>query len=126
MSFITGDIEPSIYTIATTTDELKDEEYRKELIDAVNTAFVNASKNLRSFEDVYKSKVGNTHEINYLLLIRHFMLEYLKEKIRDLTKNNKQYRINFSYELLFEFAHEDNEYLKENNLLNDDASINDN
>ena len=101
MSFITGDIEPSIYTITTTTDELTDEEYRRELIDAVNTAFVNACKNLRNFEDVYKSKVGNTHKINYLLLIRHFLLEYLKEKISDLTKSNKQYRINFTYELLF-------------------------
>ena len=44
MSFTTGVIDPSIYTITTTTDELTDEEYRKKLIDAVNAAFVNAGK----------------------------------------------------------------------------------
>ena len=126
MSSTTGVIDPSIYTITTTTDELTDEEYRKELIDAVNTAFVNAGKKLCNFEDTYKSKVRNTHEINDLLLIKHFFLESLEEKNNDLRKNNNQYRINFSYELLFQFPDEDNEYLKEINLLNDDGSINDN
>ena len=80
MSSTTGVIDPSIYTITTTTDELTDEEYRKELIDAVNTAFVNAGKKLCNFEDTYKSKVRNTHEINDLLLIKHFFLESLEEK----------------------------------------------
>ena len=126
MSSTTGVIDSSIYTITTTTDELTDEEYRKELIDAVNTAFVNAGKKLCNFEDTYKSKVRNTHEINDLLLIKHFFLESLEEKNNDLRKNNNQYRINFSYELLFQFPDEDNEYLKEINLLNDDGSINDN
>ena len=126
MSSTTGVIDSSIYTITTTTDELTDEEYRKELIDAVNTAFVNAGKKLCNFEDTYKSKVRNTHEINDLLLIKHFFLESLEEKNNDLRKNNNQYRINFSYELLFQFPDEDNEYLKENNLLDDDASTNDN
>ena len=126
MSSTTGVIDSSIYTITTTTDELTDEEYRKELIDAVNTAFVNAGKKLCNFEDTYKSKVRNTHEINDLLLIKHFFLESLEEKNNDLRKNNNQYRINFSYKLLFQFPDEDNEYLKEINLLNDDGSINDN
>ena len=40
-----------IYTITTTTNELTDEENRKKLIDAVNTAFVNVGKKLRIFED---------------------------------------------------------------------------
>ena len=115
MSSTTGVIEPFIYTITTTTDELTDGEYWKELIDAVNTAFVNAGKKLHNFEDVYKSKIGNTYKINDLLLIRHFLLESLEEKNNDLTKNNKQYRINFSYKLHSQFALEDNEYLKENN-----------
>ena len=79
MSFTTGVIDPSIYTITTTTDELTNEEYRKKLIDSVNTAFVNADKKLHSFEDTYKSKVRNTHEINNLLLIKHFLLESLEE-----------------------------------------------
>ena len=125
-SFTTGLIDPSIYTITTTTDELTDEEYRKELLDVANTAFVNADKNLHNFQDTYKSKIRNMHEINDLLLIRYFLLESLEEKNNDLRRKNKQYRINFSYELLFQFADEDNEYLKENNLLNDDGSINDN
>ena len=115
MSFATGVIEPSIYTITTTTDELTDGEYWKELIDAVNTAFVNSGKKLHKFEDVYKSKIGSTYKIYDLLLSRHFLLESLEEKNNDLTKNNKQYRINFSYKLHFQFALEDNEYLKENN-----------
>lgn len=59
-------------------------------------------------------------------MIRYFLLEFLEEKNNDLRRKNKQYRINFSYELLFQFADEDNQYLKENNLLNDDGSINDN
>ena len=115
MSSTTGVIEPFIYTITTTTDELTDGEYWKELIDAVNTAFVNSGKKLHKFEDVYKSKIGSTYKIYDLLLIRHFLLESLEEKNNDLTKNNKQYRINFSYKLHFQFALEDNEYLKENN-----------
>lgn len=126
MSFTTGVIDLSIYTITTTTDELTAEEYRKKLVDSVNTAFVNVGKKLHSFEDTYKSKVRNTHEINDLLQIKHFLLESLEEKNDDLRKNNKQYRIHFSYILLFQFADEDNEYLKENNLLNDGGGINDN
>ena len=126
MSFTAGVINPSIYTITTTTDELTDEKCRKELIDVVNTAFVNAGRRLCNFEDKYKSKVRNTHEINDLLLIRHFLSESLEEKNNDLRKNNKPYRKNYSYELLFQFSDEDNQYLKENNLLDDDGSINDN
>lgn len=59
-------------------------------------------------------------------MIRYFLLEFLEEQNNDLRRKNKPYRINFSYELLFQFADEDNQYLKENNLLNDDGSINDN
>ena len=89
MSFTTGLIDPSIYTITTTTDDLTDQEYRKELIDAVNTTFKNAGRNLKNFEDTYKSKLGDTREINDLFLIRHFLLESLEEKNNYLRKNNK-------------------------------------
>ena len=124
MSFTTGPIDPSIYTATHTTDDLTHEEQRKGLIDLVNTTFESAGRNLKDFEDTYKSKLGDTHEINDLLLIRHFLLESLEEKNNYLRKHNKQYRMNFSYELLLQFANEDNEYIEENNLLNDDGSIN--
>ena len=57
-------------------------------------------------------------------MIRHFLLESLEGKNNDLRKNSKQYRINFSYELLFQVADEDEEYLSENNLCNNDWGIN--
>ena len=57
-------------------------------------------------------------------MIRHFLLESLEGKNNDLRKNSKQYRINFSYELLFQVADEDEEYLSENNLCNNDRGIN--
>ena len=60
------------------------------------------------------------------MLIRHFFLETLEEVNNNLRKNHKQYGINFSYEMLFNFADEDKEYLEENKLLNDDESINEN
>ena len=60
------------------------------------------------------------------MLIRHFFLETLEEINNNLRKNDKQYRINFKYEMLFNFADEDKEYLAENELLNDDGNINEN
>ena len=58
------------------------------------------------------------------MLIRHFFLETLEKVNNNFRKNDKQYRINFSYKMLFNFADEDKEYLEENELLNDGASIN--
>lgn len=46
MYFVIIPIDPSIYTITNATDDLNDNEYRKELIDAVNTTFMNAGKKL--------------------------------------------------------------------------------
>ena len=89
MSFTTGLIDPSIYTITTTTDDLTDQECRKELIDAVNTTFEDACRNLKNFEETYKSKLRDTYEINDLFLIRHFLLESLEEENNYLRKNNK-------------------------------------
>ena len=86
---------------------------------------MNADKKLKKFEETYILENRNTHEINDMLLLRHFLLESLEERNNYLRKSNKQYRINFSYELLLQFANEDNEYVKENNLLNIDGSIND-
>ena len=60
------------------------------------------------------------------MLIRHFFLETLEEINNNLRKNDKQYRINFRYEMLFNFADEDKEYLEGNEFLNDDGSINEN
>ena len=60
------------------------------------------------------------------MLIRHFFLKTLEEVNNNLRKNDKQNRINFSYEMLFNFVDEDEEYLEENELLNDDGSINEN
>lgn len=125
MYFVIIPIDPSTYTITNTTDDLNDNEYRKELIDAVNTTFMNADEKLKKFEETYILENRNTHEINDRLLLRHFSLESLEERNNYLRKSNKHYRINFSYELLLQFANEDNEYLKENNLLNIDGSIND-
>ena len=60
------------------------------------------------------------------MLIRHFFLKTLEEVNNNLRKNDKQNRINFSYEMLFNSVDEDEEYLEENELLNDDGSINEN
>ena len=60
------------------------------------------------------------------MLIRHFFLETLEVVNNDLRKNDKQYRINFSYEMIIQFEEENKEYLIEYDLLNDDGSINEN
>ena len=60
------------------------------------------------------------------MLIRHFFLETLEEVNNDLRKNDKQYRIDFSYEMIIQFEEENKEYLIEYDLLNDDGSINEN
>ena len=60
------------------------------------------------------------------MLIRHFFLKTLEEVNNNLRKNDKQNRINFSYEMLFNSVDEDEEYLEETELLNDDGSINEN
>lgn len=58
------------------------------------------------------------------LTIRHFFLESLEEVNNDLRKNNKQYRINLSWERIIEFEEEDKKYLKDYALYNNDDSIN--
>ena len=60
------------------------------------------------------------------MLIRHFFLETLEEVNNDLRRNDKQYRINFTYEMIIQFEEENKEYLIEHDLLNDDGSINEN
>ena len=60
------------------------------------------------------------------MLFRHFFLETLEEVNNDLRKNDKQYRINFSYQMIIQFEEENKEYLIEYDLLNDDGSINEN
>ena len=42
------------------------------------------------------------------MLIRHFFLETPEEVNNDLRKNDKQYRINFSYEMIIQFEEENN------------------
>lgn len=89
MYFVIIPIDPSIYTITNATDDLNDNEYRKELIDAVNTTFMNAGKKLKKFEETYILENRNTHEINDRLLLRHFLLESLEERNNYLRKSNK-------------------------------------
>lgn len=125
MSFTTGIINPSEYTTTTTIGELTNDEYRNEIINAVKSVFDISTKKLHHFLDTYKSKVDNTYETKDTMLARHFFLETLEETNNNLRKDNKQYRINFSYNILFSFQDEGNEYLKEYNLYNDDGSIND-
>ena len=124
MSFTTGIINPAEYTKTTTIDKLTDDDYREELIDVINSIFEISAKKLHNFVDKYKSKIDSKYEIKDSMLIRHFFLETLEEVNNNFRKNNKQYRINFSYKMLFNFADEDKEYLEENELLNDDGSIN--
>ena len=126
ISFTTGIINPLGYTKTTTIDKLTDDDYREELINVINSAFEISTKKLHNFVDKYKSNVDSKYEVEESMLIRHFFLETLEEVNNNLRKNDKQYGINFSYEMLFNFADEDKKCLEENKLLNDDESINEN
>ena len=111
MLFTIGIINPSEYTKTATIGEITDEEYRKELINSINSVFDISTKKLRNYVNEYKLKIDSTYEIENTLLIRHFFLETLEEINNDLRKGNKQYRINFSYVVMFQFEEEDRKYL---------------
>ena len=71
MLFTIGIINPSEYTKTATIGEITDEEYRKELINSINSVFDISTKN---YVNEYKLKVGSTYEVENTLLIRHFFL----------------------------------------------------
>lgn len=71
MLFTIGIINPSEYTKTATIDEITDEEYRKELINSINSVFDISTKN---YVNEYKLKVDSTYEVENTLLIRHFFL----------------------------------------------------
>ena len=69
--------------------------------------------------------VDQTYKIEDPILIRHFLLESVEELNNDLIKNNKPYRVNFGEEMSNHFADQNEAYLKEKGLCNDDGTIND-
>ena len=56
--------------------------------------------------------VDHTYEIDDSLLIKHFLLETVEETDNDLIKNNKQYRVDFGYNMLAHFLNVDDAYFK--------------
>ena len=74
MLFTIGIINPSEYTKTATIGEITDEEYRKELINSINSVFDISTKKLRNYVNEYKLKVDSTYEVENTLLIRHFFL----------------------------------------------------
>lgn len=71
MLFTIGIINPSEYTKTATIGEITDEEYRKELINSINSVFDISTKN---YVNEYKLEVDSTYEVENTLLIRHFFL----------------------------------------------------
>ena len=124
MSFTTDLIQPFEIKSYHTTDDIKDNEYRKELINAINSVFDITNRKLNQFVSAYRALIDREFKMDNTLTFRHFFLELLKEANNDLRKNDKQYRINLIWVRIIEFEEEDKEYLKYSNLYNDDGSIN--
>ena len=124
MSFTTDIIQPFEIKNYHTTDDSKDNDYREELINAINSVFDITNRKLNRFVTVYRALIDREFKMDNTLVFRHFFLGLLKEVNNDLRKNDKQYRINLSWVRITEFEEEDKEYLKDYNLYNDDDSIN--
>ena len=77
---------------------------------------------MKDFVKIYQIAVNCSYQIKDPILIRHFLLETVEEI------NNvfiKPYRVNFWNETFNYFADQNEAYLKEKELYNDDGTIND-
>ena len=123
MLFTTDLIQPFEIKNYHTTDAIKDNDYREESINAINSIFIITNKKLNRFARVYRALINRELKMENRLAFRDFFLESLEEVNHDLRKNEKQYRINLCWQRITEFEEEGKEYLKDYTLYNDNGSI---
>ena len=114
------------YKITHTTDDLKNQEYKNEIIKTSNLIFDIATEKFNNFVDTYNSQNDMLIEVENTLLIRHFFLETLDEVNKELKNNNKDYRINIGPHLLSLFKERDEQYIKDYDLCSLDKTIDNN
>ena len=82
-------------------------------------------KKIKDFVRIYQIAVDHIQKIEDSILIRHFLLETVKEINNDLTQNNKSHKINFRDDMFNYFVDENEIYLKRKEFYNDDGTFND-
>ena len=79
MLFTTDLIQPFEIKNYHTNDYIKDDDYREELINAINSIFDITNRKLNQFVSVYRALNDCQFEMDNTLAFRHFFLQLLEE-----------------------------------------------